>query len=137
MKTINKTIISCLLCAIALIAVGKCANAQLKKDKVYHSASGVILSTGVVITQKYIFKKESNPIWPTLTVCFVAAAKEMYDSMNGGYFSKSDFAVTAISGALANMLFAVILKPNKKKPNKIDPFDWENDPLKSSSPGIN
>jgi hypothetical protein len=98
---------------------------QIKPDKYYHAGAGCIISVGTYALGQYA-KREMNPIAPSVLAIGGAWAKESIDSYRGGQFSYSDFAWTAISGIVTNIVIRQIWKPRKKIK---DPFDIENDPL--------
>ena len=102
------------------------ANAQITTDKYYHASAGVILS-GVTYSIGQYSNREMNQIAPSLISISAGAAKEFYDVMDGRTFSYSDFAWTAASGIITNIVIRAIWKPRKKV--KKDIYDLENIPL--------
>ena len=104
-------------------------NAQT--DKYYHAGAGTILSGGTYVLDQLVFKREMNPVAPSLIAISGGAAKEFFDVMNGKTFSYSDFACTALSGIATNAIMRAIWKPKKKK---VDIFDIKNDPLITINP---
>ena len=103
---------------------------QIPKDKQYHSYAGIGIATSVILANKFIIKREMNPIAPTLAALTIGAGKEFYDSFNGGRFSGKDLLYTTASAAIINVVLGILIKPNKKHKEEInDPFDLINDDL--------
>ena len=102
------------------------ANAQITTDKYYHASAGIILSSATYSIGQYTYR-EMNPIAPSLIAITGGAAKEFYDVMDGRTFSYSDFAWTAASGIITNIVIRAIWKPRKKV--KKDIYEIKNDPL--------
>ena len=94
-------------------------NAQITTDKYYHASAGVILSGVTYSIGQYTYR-EMNPIAPSLIAITGGAAKEFFDVMDGRTFSYSDFAWTAASGIITNIVIRAIWKPRKKKKDIYD-----------------
>jgi len=125
-----KKIMKKLLIILFFIPLGMSAQSdqiviKFGKDKLYHATAGVTISASVILASKYIFKREMNPIAPTLIAATIGAGKEVYDGHTGGRFSDEDFLTTAISAVIINIIPYIKFKKRKKK-IKQDPFDkWE------------
>jgi len=89
---------------IILILIPFWANAQIESDKIYHGIAGIGISTSFMLVDKYVFVRETNPVFPTLVAASIATAKEGYDVMNGGIFSGKDILWTTAFAAGANIL---------------------------------
>jgi hypothetical protein len=120
----KSTIILGIIGIILLVPI--LCDAQIKQDKIYHAGAGVSITGGVFYSQ-YLCEREMNPIAPSLIGITAGFGKEMYDVMDGRFFSYSDFAYTAISSVITNIILEVIHKPRKKM-KKYD-FDEYNPPL--------
>lgn len=106
-------------------------NIKFGKDKVYHAIAGSSISFSIILADKYVFERETNPIAPTLIAVTAGFGKEVFDSMTCGRFSGKDLIWTTVSAAAINFLGRVILKPQDKcKSNKkIDIIENYNPPL--------